>query len=436
WPKFLIFDDFNNTLSVLIVFIIVVAYSSLGGIRGVILTDLFQFALAMLTAIVFAVFAVDYVGGLESLFTQIHEIYPGKGEDILRFWPRFDNVLFPFEVFLIFIAVQWWAQYYSDGSGYLAQRMNTARTPADAEKGTLWFTLANFCLRTWPWVVVGLVAVVVFPLDDPTRFHAIGASVADDREMGYPVLMKLILPSGLLGLTFASLMAAFMSTVDTHINWGASYMVNDVYKRFVRPDASGKELVLVSRVSVVLIALIAVMVASQINSIEQAWKFFVSLGAGLGLPQILRWVWWRANAWTEIAGMLVAFLSSVILYTFFPEVRSEYLLFWTVIMSTSVALIVTFSTAPVHEDTLRHFAARTSPIGFWGGFSHSEKRNDFGRRLWMLGLGIITTFGGVFCIGYFLVLNLKVGLMLLVLSTTSFVILLKMMSHSSNDSLS
>lgn len=436
WPKFLIFDNFNNTLTVLVIFLIVVAYSSMGGIRGVILTDLFQFALAMITAIIFAILAVNYVGGLDSLFSKLHSLYPLKGDDILRFMPHFDSKLFPLEIFLIYISVQWWAQYYSDGSGYLAQRMNTAQTPADAEKGALWFTLANFWLRTWPWVMVGLVALVVFPLNNPTQFHPLGQTVAGDREMGYPILMKLILPSGMLGLTFVSLMAAFMSTVDTHINWGASYLVNDAYRRFIRSRASQRELVLVSRLSVLLISLLAILVASKIESIEQAWKFFVAMGAGLGLPQILRWVWWRVNAWTEIVGMSSAFLGSVVLYTFFPNTRAEYLLFWIVIISTTAALIATFMSPPVNESTLRKFIVTTSPFGFWKGMvpQQDEKKNLFIKiRLWILGL--VTTFSGLFSIGYLLKLNWIVGTALLIICLISFGMQLRLMSNSDDSSI-
>jgi SSS family solute:Na+ symporter len=432
WPGFLVFDNLNNTLTVLVIFLIVVAYSSMGGIRGVILTDLFQFAIAMVTAAWFAVLAVKYVGGLGDLFSQLHALYPGRAEATLRFLPRFDAELLPFEVFLVFVAVQWWAQYYSDGSGYLAQRMNTARTPADAEKGALWFTLANFILRTWPWVLVGLVTLVVFPLDDPARFHALGHEMAGDREMGYPILMKLILPSGLLGLTFVSLMAAFMSTVDTHINWGASYLVNDVYRRFVRKAATERELVFVSRLSVVLLSLLAIVVASQIQSIEQAWKFFMAIGAGLGLPQILRWVWWRANAWTEITGMASAFVGSLVLYALFPETRAEYLLFWIVIISTATALAATFATRPVGETTLAGFVRATSPFGFWKGRA-VEQEDTLGQRVRMWVLGVVSTFCGMFGLGWFLKLSWLAGAGLSVVSLVSFWMLLRSMSRSRDD---
>ena len=434
WPRFLIFDNFNNTLTVLIIFIIVVAYSSMGGIRGVILTDLFQFALAMGTAIIFAILAVQYVGGLDLLITKLTELYPVKSNDILRFFPHFDNVLMPFNVFLIFIGVQWWAHYFSDGSGYLAQRMNTASSPAESEKGSLWFTLANYCLRTWPWVLVALVALIAFPLNDPTKFHSLGQTVANDREMGYPALMKLLLPSGLLGLTFASLMAAFMSTVDTHINWGASYLVNDIYKRFIRTNASEKELVFASRFSVVFISILAVLVASQIQSIEQAWKFFVAMGAGLGLPQILRWIWWRANAWTEITGMVSAFICALILYTIFPDTRSEYLIFWTVVISTTASLIGTFITKPNKKETLQHFVNQTNSIGIWRDFSDKGKDHKIlVKRIIMWILGIITTLCGMFSIGYFLLQNTGPGVILLVISVISFISLIRLMSDSKDD---
>jgi SSS family solute:Na+ symporter len=429
WPSFLVFDNLNNTLTVLIIFLIVVAYSSLGGIRGVILTDLFQFVIAMVTAIWFAILAVEYVGGLEALLAQVHSLYPERAEATLRFMPHFDAKLFPFEAFLVFVAIQWWAQYYSDGSGYLAQRMNTARIPADAEKGTLWFTLANFLLRTWPWVLVGLVALVAFPLDDPARFHSLGHELGGDREMGYPILMKLILPPGLLGLTFVSLMAAFMSTVDTHINWGASYVVNDLYLRFVRPAATDRELVLVSRVGVVSLSLLAIIVATQISSIEQAWKFFVSIGAGMGLPQILRWVWWRANAWTEIVGISSAFVASLVLYTVFPDTRAEYLLFWIVAISTVAAFAATLSTPPTSEGALERFIERVTPYGFWGGrVASAGAGGDLGERVRLWVVGVTCTFSGMFGIGHLLKLNWMAGVALSLISIGTFVLMLRWMS--------
>lgn len=429
WPRVLIFDNFNNTLTVFVILIIVVAYSSLGGIRGVILTDLFQFALALGCSILFAIFALIHVGGLDELFNQLHQLYPQKTDTILQLWPNFKSPLLPFQIFLIYIGILWWAQYFSDGSGYLAQRINTARTPADAEKGSLWFTLATFVLRTWPWIIVALTALVVFPLDDPERFHCLGSEIGSDREMGYPVLMKLILPTGLLGLTFVSLLAAFMSTVDTHINWAASYLVNDVYKRFLRTRASQKELVAASRISVIFIAIVSVLVASQITSIEKAWKFFVAIGSGLGFPQILRWIWWRANAWTEISGMMVAFCMALLLYLLFPDVRAEYLLFWIVLASVGASLVATMITQPVEEGVLHQFIKRVKPFGFWKGMG-SEKMSSqlMIRRICMWILGVAATFTAMFGIGYLLMSTWLLGLIHLIIGIICFLLLLRLMS--------
>src|SRR5690606_16103217 len=233
-----------------------------------------QFAIAMVAAIAFAVVAVGEVGGMGGLVAGLAEHY-GDAAQILAFIPASDAAWLPVQVFLIYLAVQWWAQYFSDGSGYLAQRLFTARSDAHAEGGGLWFCVANYGLRTWPWVLIGLVALVVFPLGAAPAGQ--GAEiVARDREMAYPVLMAQLLPAGLLGLLFAGLLAAFMSTVDTHINWGSSYLVNDLYRRFLRPQASERELVVVSRLTVVGLSLLAVGIASQIRSTEKAWRFFIA----------------------------------------------------------------------------------------------------------------------------------------------------------------
>ncbi|TGK17638.1 sodium:solute symporter family protein [Leptospira kmetyi] len=409
WPSFLIFDSLNNTITVLILFLVVVIYSSMGGIQGVILTDLVQFALGMGGAILFAFYAVSSQGGISGLLTKMEEVYPDQHESILSFWPDFQDASLPFTVFLIFVSVQWWAQYYSDGSGYLAQRIHTAKNPKEAEKGSLWFNVANFMVRTWPWVLTALVTLVVFPLHDPTRYFSEGQLVAGDREMGYPVLMKLILPSGVLGIVFASLMAAFMSTADTHINWGASYLVNDFYLRFLHPSADDKTLVRVSRIAVVLMSIIAILVATQIQSIASAWKFLLAFASGMGLPQILRWIWWRTNAWTELSGMITALILSLILYPTFPDVRSEYLLFWVAIGSVIVSIVVTLLTPPVPQETLDAFVKRVEPFGFWKGRDSKEKLDEFREKIVLWILGTVALFFGMFSLGYFFLLRFPQG---------------------------
>jgi len=372
WPTWLVFDNPNNTFTVLTIFSITVVYSSMGGIRGVILTDLVQFTMALVGSILFAVYAMDRVGGPDGLIETLSTHYP-DADAIMSFTPSFEAAWLPLQVFLVYIFVQWWAKHESDGTGYLCQRAMTARTPEDATKGALWFTIGNFVIRTWPWVIIGLVGLAMFPKGNETAVYAEGVRVAADREMAYPILMKLLLPPGVLGLLFASLLAAFMSTVDTHLNWGTSYLINDIYKRFFYPNASSKEYVRASRIALVSLAIAAIFIASQIGSIEKAWKFFFALSAGMGLPMLLRWVWWRVNAWTEIVGMISAIIVTVILTVAAPEMKGDYTLFWTATSSTICALIATFLTQPEDEGTLKAFYAKVTPVGWWGPIGESGK---------------------------------------------------------------
>ena len=397
WPDILTIGGPGDTLTVLALFGLIAVYSSLGGIRGVILTDLVQFVLAMAGSIAFAWIAVDHVGGIDGMLAGLERHY--DAQRVLAFVPGSDAAWLPLQVFFIYIAVQWWAQYFADGTGYLAQRLFTARSDEDAEAGGLWFAVANYALRTWPWVLIGLVALVVFPLGtEPTGPAA--AMVAGDREMAYPVLMGQLLPAGLLGLLAVSLLAAFMSTVDTHINWGASYLVNDLYRRFLRPDATQRELVRVSRLAVLSLAALGVVVAAQISSIESAWRFFIAIGAGLGLPSMLRWIWWRVNAWTEIVGMAVAVACAVVLYPLFPDVRDEYLLVVIVTVSMTAALAATFLTVPVPRDRLEEFVRRVQPPGWWADLSAGRPR----RAMAWVGVawlaGTLGVFGLMFGVGH------------------------------------
>lgn len=400
WPSWLLLGSLDDTLTVLVLFVLVVVYSTLGGIRGVILTDLLQFAMAMVASLAFAWLAVARVGGMDGLVSGLAARYP-DADDLLAFVPRPGAAWLPLQVFLVYLGVQWWAQYFSDGSGYLAQRLFTARDAGEARAGALWFAVANYALRTWPWVLIGLVALVVFPLG--AEGGAAGASlVAADREMAYPVLMARLLPAGLLGLLFAGLLAAFMSTVDTHLNWGSAYLVNDLYRRFVRPEAGQRELVRVSRATVVGLSLLSVAIASRITSIEGAWKFFVALGAGLGLPAMLRWLWWRVNAWTEIVGMTVATLAAVVLYAAFPEMREETRLLVIVGLAMPAALAATFLTRPVPREHLERFAGLVRPPGWWRDIEGALPRRSLAWIALAWVLGNAGVFGLTFGAGYLL----------------------------------
>jgi SSS family solute:Na+ symporter len=313
-----------------------------------------------------------------------------------------------------------------DGSGFVAQRLYTARDGGEAEKGALWFTVAHFAVRTWPWVLAGVVALVLYPraevnelardftacagdraactaemtaclenrytctlegytlLVRDERSGPDGATVIEyreDRERGYPALIRDILPPGLLGLALASLMAAFMSTVSTHINWGASYVANDFYYRFVNPRASNRQLTFVSRLATVVIALLAIYIATFVDNIGAMWELWGGLLAGLGLPHLLRWLWWRANVWTEITGMLVGFAFAFANYLVgqtvgFPDGQMSILpafmashpihvICWISLAAGVASLVVTRLTPPVKEAQLARFVERVQPMGFW-----------------------------------------------------------------------
>ena len=424
YPNFLLFkDDLNATITIMALLIIVMIYSSIGGIRGVILTDLFQFVIAMVISIIFAYYAVQEVGGLKQIQLKLVDLYgQTKANHLTEFFPSFDNPLVPFQIFLIYVVIQWWVRFDSDGSGYIAQRLNTAKTPKDAQKGSFLFSIAFIALRTWPWIMVALVSLILFPLE-----YSDTGKILGDRESYYPLLMTKILPVGLLGLAFTSLMAAFMSTVDTHLNWGSSYLTNDIYRRFINPKSDQKKLIRFSRLTVVCITLLAVLVASQLDSISGAWKFFINAASGLGVAQLMRWFWWRANAWTEISSMLAALIGTIlypILFSSFAENPhfDTYALLGITFLSIVVAITTTLLTKKVDEQILTKFIETCHPIGLWKNKfqTNSPSNNTFYRSITIWILGLIASFSGLFCIGYFLMIKFELGILNLVISMVSF----------------
>lgn len=435
YPSFLLFKgDLNATITIVALLIIVLTYSSLGGIRGVILTDLVQFFIAMLTSIVFAYYAVTELGGMESLQRQLVQIYgETSAQHYTEFLPSLDNPLLPFQIFLIYTLIQWWVRFDSDGTGYIAQRINTAKSAKDAQKGTLLFAIAFIALRTWPWILIGLVSLVMFPIGNETLSYLTeGQLVAESREVAYPVIMKLILPVGLLGLTFTSLMAAFMSTVDTHLNWGSSYLTNDIYRRFIKKDATQKDLIRFSRRMVLLITLLAIITSSQMDSIEGAWKFFINAAAGLGIAQILRWFWWRANAYTEISAMISAIIMTFFLSYLKPDTASDHYDTYGLVIITMVTLVIsiliTFLTKPVGELTLKNFAQKCLPIGFWKGvvpIHQSGPKFLMTAGMWVLGM--LVSFSGLFSIGHLLFGRYVLAFSLALVSIVSLLVLFRMM---------
>ena len=333
-------------------------YCALSGFWGVVMTDIVQFGMAMVGSIALAVIAVNNIGGIGALKEQLTGIY-GAEHTILNFAPDFSAGKMAILTFGVYLGMQWWASNGVDGSGYIAQRMFATKNERHTLLATLWFNIAHYTLRPWPWILVALVAMVVYPgLGNPEHVNP----ALHDAEAGYAMLMLDYLPVGLLGLMLTAFLAAFMSTIDTHLNWGASYLVNDFYKRFFKPEAAPEHYVTASRFSVVLIMLIAGGTSLFMDSIAGAWKFLIALNAGIGLVQILRWYWWRINAWSEISAMLAALVVSIVVFIH-PATKNEFALQMLIIVpsSTYIWVFVTFLTEPVSKETLIAFYRRVRP---------------------------------------------------------------------------
>src|SRR5213596_3031301 len=334
--------------------------STLSGLWGVLVTDLFQFVIKMSMVIVLAVVAVPAVGGIDALKAKL--VAGGRGS-VLGFVPEIGSAWMPMITFLVYVSVNWWATWYPGaepgGGGYVAQRMLSAKDERHSLLATLWFNIAHYAVRPWPWILAALASLILFPgLKDP--------------ETGYIRVMIDYLPSSLRGLMIAAVAAAFMSTIATQLNWGASYLVNDFYRRFVRREAGEPHYVLASRVATGLLTVLSAAVAFQIESIGGAWRVLIITGAGTGAVLLLRWYWWRINAWSEVAAMITAFVVSVLLQTV-GGLQSDqpldfaHIVLITVAVTTVVWLAVTFLTRPESDATLVAFYRRTRPSrAGWG----------------------------------------------------------------------
>src|SRR5213594_156184 len=339
------------------------AISTLSGLWGVLVTDLFQFVIKMGMVIVLAVVAVRAVGGIEAMKVKLAAIDQLRGAttggqgSVLSFVPDIGSAWMPMITFFVYIAVNWWATWYPGaepgGGGYVAQRMLSAKDEKNSLLATLWFNIAHYAIRPWPWILVALASLILFPnLKDP--------------ETGYVRVMIDYLPSSLRGLMVAAFAAAFMSTIATHLNWGASYLVNDFYRRFVRRQDSESHYVLVSRVVTGVLTVVSAAVAFRIESIGGAWKLLIITGAGTGGVLLLRWYWWRINAWSEVSAMISAFVVSLFLQLAFgldndKPIDFAHIMLITVAVTTVVWLAVTFLTKPEPQETLVAFYRRTRP---------------------------------------------------------------------------
>ncbi len=358
----------GDLLTVVALVALAAGYSTLGGLRGVVLTDLLQFTLAIAGSFALAGYALAHVGGLAGLPPRLAaELGPERATEVLTLVPTGGLVWMPVSAFGVYLLIRWWAHPLGDGGGYIAQRLSAARDPAAARQAAGVFVLLHYVVRPWPWILVGLAGLLAFPPGDEARVFAEGALVATDRETAYPLLAGLLLPPGVLGLLLASLAAAFMSTVDTHLNWGVSYLAHDIWRGRIRPDCGPREEVLVARVGSVLFALLAVLAATRIDSVEAAWKFVAAMGSGLGLPVLLRWVWWRVNAQAEIAGALASLsVATALAFWAPPDMPWEWGLGLAVAAGAAAALGAIFLFDPPRPEVLDRFYARVRPPGFWG----------------------------------------------------------------------
>ena len=333
------------------------AYASLAGLRGVVAADVVQFVVAMVGAVALAYYALGTpaVGGLDGLREALQDstfrLLPAVGGSGVSLTAG--TLLLPLSAFFAYLGVQWWASWYPGqepgGGGYVAQRMLSTRDERHAVLATLWFTLAHYCLRPWPWVVAALASLVLYPgLADP--------------EAGYIMLMRDHLPAGWRGLVVGAFFAAYMSTVSTQLNWGTSYLVHDAYRRFVRPDATETHLVTVSRLTTIGVMIASGAVTFWLDSVRQAWEFMLEASAGLGLVLILRWYWWRVTALSEIVALFASAAGFVLLRTLpyipFPD-SLLYLVPWT----TGWWVVVTLATSPDPRPHLIAFYRRARPAG-------------------------------------------------------------------------
>ena len=354
-------------------------YTFIGGLWGVLVTDLFQFILKMSMIIVLAWVAVAKIGGMTMLKIQLSHVNQTAQQggqptgSVLSFFPSFHlgwttDALWtlPVITFALYLAMQWWASWYPGaepgGGGYVAQRMFSAKDEKNSLGATLWFNIAHYAMRSWPWIVTGLVAVAVY---SPFGGLHPSAAFAAEPEKGYVMVLRDFLPPALRGLMIAAFLAAFMSTVGTQLNWGTSYLINDFYRRFIVKQGSEKHYVLVSKLFIVLLVILSGYTAANISSIQSAWQLLLGMGAGTGGVLLLRWYWWRINAWSEISSMIAAFVVSISLQWVKFSGNSSVIFAKTAMITTAattfVWLITTLLTRPETDDRLLKFYRKVQP---------------------------------------------------------------------------
>lgn len=399
-------------------------YASLAGLKGVAVTDALQFVVAMVGCIALGYFVVSSpdVGGMANLKAQLLQQNP----NILNFLPSFESAESTGTTlgltvvgFLAYAGFQWWACWYPGaepgGGGYVAQRMMSTKSDKDAVYATLFFQIAHYCIRPWAWIVVALAAFVLYP-----------DLAAGDEKLGYVYAMRDYLPEGWRGLLLVAFLAAYMSTISTQLNWGAGYLVNDVYQRFMKPEASDQQLILASRISTLLLMALGLLVSGFITSISGAWTFILQAGAGLGLVLILRWYWWRINVWSELSATVAPFVATAGFWFYQQQtgvkLTTPSLLILTTIFTTIVWLLVTFLTKPEPTPTLTTFWERVH--------GHSDYKNEStafqSQGLYLVGCwlsALVMTYSLLFLTGKFILQEYGLAFFLGLLAVGSWLLL-------------
>ena len=414
-----------------------VIFSSVGGFRGVVFTDCLLFVVAMIGSVAAAYFAISHadIGSLSALLDHPNvadklSFFPTLEKDASGGWSE-QSMNLLMSAMVMPLVVQWWSVWYPGaepgGGGYVAQRMLAAKNERHATGAVLFFNFAHYGLRPWPWIIVALASLIVYPslADIHTAFPSIDPSILAD-DLAYPAMLT-FLPQGWLGLVLASLVAAYMSTISTHLNWGSSYVVNDFYKRFIKPEAPEKELVLIGRISTVLMMVFAGWLALQLQSALETFKILLQIGAGTGLIFMLRWFWWRINAFSELSAMIISFVVAMTFMLLKKNIADWTLAWWlelvlSVGITTVCWLVVTYLTPTTDMEVLKKFYNKVQP----GGKGWNPVRVQMGDQLPpaeslapQIGLtlmGIASVYGFLFGIGHLIYSNTLTGLALLLVA--------------------
>jgi Na+/proline symporter len=365
--------------SIIISSAVTLAYSVASGFWGVVATDILQFVIAMVGAVTLAFIAVDKAGGIGAMRASLDV-------ETLSFFPPLTGEFLGtvFMTFLAYVGLAWWSKYSSDGGGVIVQRILSCRSEREGLMATLYFNVANYAMRTWPWVIAALASLVLYP------------SVAD-HETVYPRMVVELLPAGLRGLMLASFFAAFMSTLSTYLNLSSAYFVNDFYRPFLRKGRDDRHYIFISRVMTVVLSALTAVVTYHVSSIEGVFKFLIAVGSGTGLVYIVRWFWWRVNAWSEISAIVSSTVMAYVVYTMPRALAFHEKLFLIISVSTAVWLIVTFLTPPARRERLVEFVRHVNPGG--PGWRRIREEAGAPRGESLMGDFLEWVYGSLFLVG-------------------------------------